>query len=428
MCTKRIRAKLDHIYNDLETNVTRIFERQNLHFALDLVYHSVLRIPFSGELKKGYLESLIIGDTRCGKTETCKKYLQHYQLGAFAGGEQTTYAGLVGGLEQLHSRWVINWGKIPLNNKRLLVIDEMSGMDPEVIAAMSQIRSSGIAEIVKVRSAKTNARTRLAWFSNPRKSMPVNAFNTGPDIIQNLVKQPEDIARFDFCVILAFDDVDNNLINRPYRDEVEHVYTSRRCRDLVVWAWSREPQHIKISKQAYEACFSLAKSMYTKYSHSCPLVNPSEQKLKLAKMATALACRLFSTTDGINVLVEKEHVEYVYEWLNEQYDAPYFQYDEWSKDHMPEQSLVSVSDVERKLEEMGSNAVRKLLNLKQITLKDFEDLLNCDRTTARTHVSDLLKNNALNKYYTAYAKTPAFIKLIKNYMRKPVPVKVESEY
>jgi len=390
------------------------------------VYHSVLQIPFAGEIRKGYLESLVIGDTRCGKTETCRKFLQHYQLGAFASGEQTTFAGLIGGLEQLHSRWTINWGKIPLNNKRLLIIDEMAGMDPEVIAALSQIRSSGIAEIVKIRTARTNARTRLAWFSNPRKNLSINAFNTGPDIIKNLVTQPEDIARFDFALIVAFDDVDSDLINAPYRAEIPHVFTSDLCRDLILWAWSRRPEDVKISKKAYEACFSLGKRMYLKYSHACPLVNPSEQKIKMARMATALACRLFSTEDGKHVLVNEDHVEYIYEWLNEVYDSRYFMYHEWSRDHNPEQSLVSVENVERILGTMGRNAVRKLLNLKQISLKDFEDLLNCDRTTARTHISDLLKNNALTKYYTAYSKTPAFIKLIKAYMQKPELVEVEE--
>jgi len=426
MCTKSIRRQLNYIYNDLAANVTRIYERQSLHFALDLVYHSVLQIPFAGEIRKGYLESLVIGDTRCGKTETCKKFLQHYQLGAFASGEQTTFAGLIGGLEQLHSRWTVNWGKIPLNHKRLLIIDEMAGMDPEVIAALSQIRSSGIAEIVKIRTARTNARTRLAWFSNPRKNLSINAFNTGPDIIKNLVTQPEDVARFDFALIIAFDDVDSDLINAPYREEVPHVFTSDLCRDLVLWAWSRKPADINIEKKAYEACFSLAKQMYNKYSHACPLVNPSEQKIKLARMATSLACRLFSTEDGVKVKVTPDHVEYIYEWLNEIYDSKYFMYQEWSLDHNPEQSLVSIEEVERVLDAMGRNAVRKLLNLKQVTLKDFEDLLNCDRTTARTHVSELLKNNALIKYYTAYAKTPAFIKLIKTYMQQPEVVEVEE--
>lgn len=426
MSTKLIRGKLKCIYDDLSANVTKIYERQSLHFALDLVYHSVLMIPFAGDVRKGYLESLVIGDTRCGKTETCKKILQHYQLGAFAGGEQTTFAGLIGGLEQLHSRWTVNWGKIPLNHKRLLIIDEMAGMAPEVIAALSQIRSSGIAEIIKIRTARTNARTRLAWFSNPRKSMPVNAFNTGPDIIKNLVTQPEDIARFDFALILAFDDVNNDLINNPYRIDVPHIYTTELCRDLVLWAWSRLPKHIKIDKLAYEACFSLGKEMYTKYSHACPLVNPSEQKIKMARLSVALACRLFSTDDGEHVLVHKEHVEYIFEWLNEIYDAPYFMYQQWSLDHNPEQSLVSIEAVEKVLAEIGQNAVRKLLNLKQVSLKDFEDLLNCDRTQARTHISVLLKNNALVKYYTAYAKTPAFIKLMKAYMTEPEVVTVEE--
>lgn len=398
-----------------------------MHFALDLVYHSVLFIPFAGDIKKGYLESLVIGDTRCGKTETCKQYLRHYQLGAFAGGEQTTFAGLVGGLEQVHSRWSVNWGKIPLNDKRLLCIDELSGMDPEVIAGLSQIRSSGIAEINKIRIAKTQARTRLAWFSNPRgKANSINSFGTGPEIINNIIHQPEDIARFDFALIVAFDDVNSDMINKPYREKVPHIHTSELCKNLILWAWSRKPYNIKIKPKAYEACYSLAKLMYTKYSHACPLVNPSEQKLKLAKMATALACRLFSTENGEDVIVLPEHVEYIYEWLNEIYDSPYFQYNEWSIDNNPAQSLVNDTEVEGVLELMGRNGMRNMLNMKQINIKDIENMTNCDRSEARSMISKLITNNALVKYYTAYKKTPAFIKLIKANMTRPTVVATEE--
>ena len=390
------------------------------------MYHSVLFIPFAGELQKGYLESLVIGDTRCGKTKVCEKYLAHYRLGAFAGGEQANFAGLIGGLEQVHNRWSVNWGKIPLNDRRILLIDEMAGMDAEVIAALSQIRSSGVAEIIKIRTARTNARTRLAWFSNPRKNQSINSFSTGPEIVMNLIKQPEDVARFDFALIIAFDDVDSDVINAPYRDEVKHVYTKDLCRDLILWAWSRKPEDVYIEKKAYEACFTLAKELYTKYSHACPLVNPSEQKIKLARMATSLACRLFSTDDGVKVKVIPEHVEYIYAWLNKIYDSKYFMYDEWSKDHNPSKSLVSDTEVNEVLGIMGYNAVRALLNRKQITVKDFEELLNCERSEAKTYVSKLLKNNAITKYYSAYVKTPAFIAIIKAFMKQPQPATTED--
>ena len=68
---KRIHQKLTEIYKDLTNNVTGIVDRQSLHLAYDLVYHSVLSFNFDGVLlKKGWVECLAVGDTKCGKTVT----------------------------------------------------------------------------------------------------------------------------------------------------------------------------------------------------------------------------------------------------------------------------------------------------------------------------------------------------------------------
>ena len=196
-----IGEKLNDIYGDLSINITGIYNRTNLHLAIDLVYHSPLQFYFGKKLiEKGYPEVLIIGDTRCGKSETSKKLVGHYRLGARSSGENTTPAGLIGGLHQVRTGWRISWGRIPLNDGRLLFIDEVSGILEEEIAKMSDLRSSGIAEVTKIQTERTLARTRLVWLSNPRSTDSINNFGSGTKIIENLIGKPEDIARFDFVV------------------------------------------------------------------------------------------------------------------------------------------------------------------------------------------------------------------------------------
>src|SRR5207249_477339 len=62
-----------------------------------------------------------------------------------------------------------------------------------------------------------------------------------------------------------------------------------------------------------------------------PIVEPADQRLKLARLSVALACRLFSTPDGKEVTVTIDHVEYVVAWLNQIYSNPYMAYHEYSR-------------------------------------------------------------------------------------------------
>jgi hypothetical protein len=308
-----IGEQVDAIYADLSTNVTRIYNRTNLHLAIDLVFHSPLSFYFGKKLiEKGYPEALIIGDTRCGKSETAKCLLRHYRLGARSSGENTSQAGLVGGLHQVRTGWRVSWGRIPLNDKRLLVIDEVSGVLCEEIAQMSDLRSSGIAEVTKIQTERTLARTRLVWLSNPRSADSVNNFGSGTKIIENLIGKPEDIARFDFCIILEKDEIRDDDVDERKQPDVPHRFTSELCHSLVLWAWSRTPEQIRLDDATIDACYEYGKLMGGKYSSDCPIVNSMEQKIKLARLSIALACRLFSCDEtGENVVVTPEHVKYI---------------------------------------------------------------------------------------------------------------------
>lgn len=417
-----VAGKMNQIHNDLSMNVTQIYQRENLHLAIDLMYHSVLRFRFDGKLlKKGYPEILVVGDTRCGKSETAERLLVHYGLGAIASGENATFAGLIGACVQFGNKWYVSWGKIPLNNERLLIIDELSGVSHKDIENMSSIRSSGIAEITKVESAKTAARTRLLWLSNPRADRPINHHRSGIQVIKDLIGKPEDIARFDCALILAEADVARDTINDPHFKKPEHTHISDACRNLVLWAWSRKAEQIKFKPEAVQACKKFGKLMYDKYSSDCPIVNASEQKVKLARLAVATACRLFNCDEtGENVIVEPEHVEFIYEFLCREYDRPGFAYNEWSDTRGKDEVLAQPKKVtEILVQDMGDKpkeTARLLLEHYQISVKQIEDMTGFSYDEAKAVVSKLLKLQALKPYKTYYVKTPGFVQLLKEYL------------
>src|SRR5690349_14284970 len=104
---------------------------------------------------------------------------------------------------------MVTWGTIPLNDRRLVILDEFSGIsEKNVIEQMSAVRSSGRAQITKVVSQETSARTRLVWISNPVDGRAMDEHGTGAiEAIKALVKNPEDIARFDIAISAARADV-----------------------------------------------------------------------------------------------------------------------------------------------------------------------------------------------------------------------------
>jgi hypothetical protein len=322
--------KMQEIANDLATNVTQIYGRPELHIAYDAVWHSIMDFYFKGKkIGKGWLEALLIGDTRTGKSEVGNHLIDHYNSGVLVSCEGASFAGLVGGAEQLGKSWMIRWGTIPMNDRRLVVLDEVSGIkDKGIIDQMSAIRSSGVAQINKIQSAQTSARTRLIWISNPSDGKTIEEMPTGAiEAISELVKNPEDISRFDFAMSVASSDVDADLINAVDHEIVEHVYTAELCSELVAWCWSRRSDDVVWDKGVEDYVMESATIYGKKYVAEPPLIQPENVRIKIARIAVAIAARLFSATpSGDKVLVRREHVDAAMEFLDMIYGMKSFGY------------------------------------------------------------------------------------------------------
>lgn len=321
--------KAKEIAQDLSANVTKIVGRERLHMAMDLVWHSALHFPLDGKMiSRGWLELLVVGDTRTGKSETAIRLADHYGLGHIIGCEGTTFAGLVGGVKEVGDSRVVNWGEVTLNDRRLCVLDEASGLSEELIAQLSDVRSRGVAQITKIETQTTNARCRLIWISNARQSRFIDEKRTdGIDVISNLIGNPEDIARFDFAMSVSMRDVDGKLINSPDRPEVPHVYTSELCRNLILWAWSRKADQIKWEDDAYRQVYKLAEKIGSMYSDHPPLIQRTNVREKIARLAVALAARTFSADEtGEMVVVTKAHVNDASGFLHKLYSYDNFGY------------------------------------------------------------------------------------------------------
>ncbi len=174
-----IEAKLEAIYDDLAANVTRIYDRPNLHFAYDLAFHSPLFLRLAGREINGWVNVMVAGDSAQGKSETFLRLQQHYALGERVECKNATVAGLLGGLQQLGTRWFVSWGVIPTHDRRLVCLEEVKGAPVEVLGKLTDMRSSGVAEIPKFERRRAHSRTRLIWISNPRGNRTVASYSFG---------------------------------------------------------------------------------------------------------------------------------------------------------------------------------------------------------------------------------------------------------
>ena len=410
-------SHLATIYDDLERH-TRIYQRRDLMLTVDLVYHSVIQFRLQGEiLQRGWTEALIIGDSRTGKTTIVQRLMEYYGAGEFSTGENTSLAGLIGGLHQIGTSWVLQWGRIPLNDRRLLVIDEAGNLPSDQIARMSSMRSSGIAEIVKVHTEKTNARTRGIWISNPRSPRPLSSFSQGVLAVKELIGAPEDIARFDMVCSSASGDVPLAVVNAQRGNEVPERFTSDLCHQRVMWAWSRSSDQITWFPGATDRVLEIATEQGERYRYATeiPLVEPNEQRVKLARLAVSTAAMFFSASeDGTQIVVKPEHVEFAAQFLETLYSKPSMSFLEYAN-HQRSRYAISRAETVAAIMNRNQNAIHAFMEQEQFTQRDLQEILSFnDRDQLRDAITKLRDAGFLRRQGSSfYLKTPAAIRWLR---------------
>lgn len=417
--TKDVFAKFEDIAEEFSKHFTHILGRNDLHIAVDLVFHSPLSFIFDGtKVRKGWLDALILGDTRTGKGFVAEGMANHYGVGEMVSAEMVSIAGLLGGISKVGDHNVLTWGKIPLNNKRLVIIDEASNLEVRDIGRMSRIRSEGVLEITKIITDKTSAQTRLIWLSNPRppiqgKPKVMKEYTFGINAVPELIGNAEDVARFDYVLTVARGEVHSSLINKAKSTDDLHAarYTPELCRKLIVWVWSRKAKDIVFADDVVEYTMKAAHDLGKTFSSSICLIQAEDVRFKLARIACAAAGRTFSTDDGEHLIVRKEHVEFAYNFLHHIYSKPSCGYAQLSLAERERSTLSDPQTVLVCLQQVGdlfSHLVNGLLEQQQISARDMCDYAGVDIYQARSIVSELVRLRAITKDAHFYIKKPAF--------------------
>ena len=398
----------------------KIYGRSDVATAILLTYCSPLRFVFQGvALPRGWMDILILGDTRCGKSAIAESIVAGIQLGEFFTCENVSFAGLVGGLQQLgaKNKWDVCWGKMPINNGKLLVADEMSSLSIDAIGNMSGVRSSGVAEISKVQGGIARAACRMVWISNPRSELDMSSYPHGVRAIPELIGRPEDIARFDLALGLRRSDVPLETINATVVQGVENDPKWDNLRTLVRWVWRLKPNDIIFGPDTVQVILTMATEMARKYHAAVPLVEPNEQRVKIARVAAATAARCFSESGG-KLIVKPAHVEFAAWFMQRCFDSPGLSYHHYSSamKHNTELHIESAITIRDLLDRMGVNkqSVQAMHFMDVFGASDVEHILDVPKADARTLLSTMIRCGVLTKTYKGYRKTPLGVTTLNN--------------
>lgn len=382
--------------------------RADLFGVMMLTYCSVTEMDWRGGLIKGWLDSMVIGDTRTGKSQMAQRVVKALALGGYINGENSRKTGIIGGVQKFGESWVVTWGAIPMNDKGLLVVDEASGLTIEDFKELSSARSSGAVTINKIVKSEARARTRLLWMSNPRSGRNLEDFYwKGFGAFLEFIPVAEDQARFDLVVSAAREDVTE--LSDTYK--FAEVATAKYI-ELIKFAWSVEANDIIIIPEVAKAVSTAAKYLETEYGGGTLIVGVAAHE-KILRIAAAIAV-LSGSAIKTKLILEEKHVQYAVAFLVQLYDKFTFGY----KDYIEETKKALRKKAENtdfvKVLCIQNPALKILLSSNVFRGIQVQEILGVDREAAAKILSELLQRGLLRiTASSAYTPDKLLVNIVK---------------
>jgi len=265
----------------------------------------------------------------------------------------------------------------------------------------------------------TNARTRLICLMNPPLKT-IESYSYGIQSLMDVIKAPEDIARFDYALVVSHNEVSVEDINKS-RPSVKSMYTSEEEELLIMWIWSRKTDQIRFTADATSHVYKCAVKLANEYSFSIPLIQGENVRIKLAKVAVCLAGRLYSH-DGQILVVEKIHVECAHVFFHLMYGQASSGYRDMSNMQKSTELGANSEDIKRMEKYFstykdGGRLFKTLLTNNSFSVNDLVEALNLPKEFIHELVSKMLEHNLINKKSSGqYYKMPVFT----NWLKKKV--------
>lgn len=438
-----IEEKLTEICNDLTYNVTKIVQRDYALLGALLTYHSILRfkVPWATDPIRGWLEFKVVGDTGTGKSEMFDNLQNFIKLGSRVNAESTSRTGLTYKMEQSGSSgaWYIVWGAWPLADKELIWIDEDTGISKDEYGEMTLARSDGRLEVKRAVTAETPCRVRAILSGNVPYGKRIVDYGQGVESLKDIFNN-EDIRRFDFAIFMRAADVDPEVYNKQLQTFPSTI-ESETLKNNILFAWSRKPEDVLFTDEAIEEILRVSTDLSKVYgkANDIPLVSPSDQRNKVARLAVALAALTHSIDEsGERITVYPGHATFIHEYLKALYNAPGCGLNFYTKLTIREEDITDKTykkytrDLKKldtlKTETTFFELIKLFAQQNYLRQGDIEAMLSIEKEETKAIINQLTRMRMIMNSSQGYRKTPRFNSYIAYAMQLGVFDDMEDDY
>jgi hypothetical protein len=228
------------------------------------------------------------------------------------------------------------------------VLEEFSGAKPEFVKTMTDIRSSGKLRLARAAGElNVPCRLRMITISNPINDTQGNprflsTFPNGVIPLMELIQSAEDVARYDGFLLV--EKVKERINPFSYKLESEPI-PKEFYEHKIQWVATRKPADVVFSEGSDSYIWEKAEEMNAMFESNFPLFGTTTP-LKLSRYSVALASVVTNTDETMTkVIVTKEIVDTVVEYLYKIYDNPIFKLKEY-KIEMDSYNQLAKGDVD----------------------------------------------------------------------------------
>lgn len=396
---------------DLAANVTHINEREAIHIAVMLAYHSALFINWNKRAHRGFLDVGIIGETRTGKSVVVRALRDFFDVGQFlVGGENMSRVGLTAGIAKDGN---IQAGLFPRHHGKLLCIDELHkyGRDGNLMGSLLGPRDIGVLDVTKINGGTFPAACRFILIGNTIK--PIEDYAYQCQHFLDIYGSPESLSRMDFGVFVQ-GDVETTPPERP------HLWGQELAHATIMRAWAMRADDIHISEAAEKLIRQFATDWRDLFSEEVPLFTSGEKSFSLRRIAVAVANCTFAHPEGKLGVCEVRpcHVEWAAAWLLRFWESVSYPAFSMSARQKSEE-IHTPQNVEALLMKAGSRDPWQAVNLLkslfgEVPPRLLQALLCKDQRDTDTWIGQLLSRNAAYYNGTMVRLTKACQKMVRN--------------
>jgi hypothetical protein len=229
----------------------------------------------------------------------------------------------------------------------------------------------------------------------------VKDYPNGVTLVLDLIGSDEDVARFDFFVLVV-----KGKQQSPLDTPELEAFPAEVYRNLIYWIWTRTSDQIQFAEGVEEYVVQVAAELNEKYDTDVKFFGTEAWK-KLSRVAVAVAANCFSVCDNdySRVSVRKEHVDWAASFLSRCYDNNLFRLRDYARERRSyTETNESVNAIVAGICRTNPMVVKALLNsTNHIPLSNLQAVAGLESQQYRELVNQLSAHNLIQ--VTAHGAT-----------------------